>query len=48
MKTKRIVKLLIIYSNGMSQIINIIVKNENDLEKFKNFKFTNVINMRLI
>jgi hypothetical protein len=45
MKQKRIVKLLIYFSNGYERLISIVVKSEKDLEKFKNLKFTNVIKM---
>lgn len=48
MRKNKTVKLLIIYKSGLSQITTIIIKNDKDLERFKQLEFTNVINMKEI
>jgi len=48
MKKERIIKLIIIFTSGNSQIISIHIKNEKDLELFKSIKFKNIIKMREI
>lgn len=46
MRQKKVIKLLIVYKNGISQIISLVVKDNKDLDKFKRLKFLNVINIK--